>query len=109
MRVRLETVTGPERIQGRVAVTPIARSLAVGYGPKGRKGAEGGGEGQAAAVFRCEWPSAVKVSIDGQVSRLPIVDVTRWAQIAIVLVAILWIIKVRGRAATRKERTWTTP
>jgi len=44
-----------------------------------------------------------------EVSRLPIVDATRWAQIAIVLVAILWIIKVRGRAATRKERTWTTP
>ena len=42
--------------------------------------------------FRHSRPSAVMVSVDGSVSRIPIVDATRWAQLAIVLTAslVLW-------------------
>jgi hypothetical protein len=109
MRIRLETITGPECIEGRLAVTPVARSLTVCCALKDRDDVERGEGGRTAVVFRRQWPSAVVVSMDGQMSRLPIVDATRWAQVAIILVAILWIIEARGRARTRKERTWTTP
>lgn len=85
-----ETLRGPEVTRGSLMVTPVARSLRVG----------GGG-----GVFVRTWPSAVLVSEGGRTSRLPIIDVTRWAQVAILLVALLWVFHVWTRTRTRKERS----
>ena len=86
--VRFETLSGPEWIQGGVTVTPVARSIRVG-GERGR--------------YVRTWPSAVLVSEEGRTSRLRIVDMTRWAQIAILLAALLWLFEIWMRTRTRKE------
>ncbi len=88
--VRIETVTGPEWTEGGVTVTPVARSLRVG----------GGG-----GLLVRTWPTAVLVSEEGRTSRLRIVDVTRWAQVAILLAALLWVFQIWTRTRTRKERS----
>jgi hypothetical protein len=85
--VRLETIAGPEWTDGGTTVTPVARSLTVG------------------SSFRYSRPSEVIVSVDGSAYRMPIIDVTRWAQLAIVLVALLVLWEVWARTNTRKERS----
>ena len=85
--IRLENVAGPEWTDGRMTVTPVARSLTVG-----------------SSLLRCSRPSRVIVSVDGSVHRMPIVDVTRWAQLAIFVAAALVLWEVRVRTNTRKER-----
>ena len=86
--VRLETLSGPEWTQGGVTVTPVARSIRVG--------------GQVGRYVRT-WPSAVLVSEEGRTSRLRIVDMTRWAQIAILLATLTWLFEIWMRTRTRKE------
>ena len=86
--VRFETLSGPEWTQGGVTVTPVARSIRVG--------------GQVGRYVRT-WPSAVLVSEEGRTSRLRIIDVTRWAQIAILLAALLWLFEIWTRTRNRKE------
>ena|SRR5665647_2761096 len=86
--VRFETLSGPEWVQGGVTVTPVARSVRVG----GERG-----------LYVRNWPSAVLVSEEGRTSRLRIVDVTRWAQIAILLAALIWLFEIWMRTRTRKE------
>jgi len=98
--VRLETLSGPEWTQGGVTVTPVARSIRVG-GQLGRPGHPDGGGGRA--LYVRAWPSAVLVSQEGRASRLRIIDMTRWAQIAILLVALLWLFEIWMRTRTRKE------
>jgi hypothetical protein len=84
--VRLETAAGPEWTDGRTTVTPVARTLTVG------------------PVWHSR-PAAVIVSVDGSVSRVPIRDMTRWAQLALVLVALLVLWEIWARTKTRKERS----
>lgn len=86
--LRFETLSGPEWVQGGVTVTPVARSVRVG----GERG-----------LYARAWPSAVLVSEEGSTSRLRIVDVTRWAQIAILLAALIWLFEIWMRTRTRKE------
>jgi hypothetical protein len=86
--VRFETLPGPQWIQGGLTVTPVARSIRVG-GERGR--------------YACTWPSAVLVSEEGRTSRLRIIDLTRWAQIAILLAALLWLFEIWTHTRTRKE------
>jgi len=92
-RIEFRTLPGPEVTHGSLNVTPTARSVTVRVG-----GSSGG------AVFQRTWPSAVLVSADGRTSRLRIVDVTRWAQIAIILAALLWIYEVWMWTKGRKEQ-----
>jgi hypothetical protein len=86
--VRFQTLSGPESVQGGVTVTAVARSVRVG--------------GERGLCMRA-WPSAVLVSEEGRTSRLRIVDVTRWAQIAILLAALIWLFEIWMRTRTRKE------
>jgi hypothetical protein len=88
--VRFETLAGPEWTEGQVTVTPVARSLRLDVG---------GG------IFVRIRPAAVLVSEDGRTSHLPIVDVTRWAQLAVLLAASLGLFMVWTRTRTRKERS----
>lgn len=89
--VRLKTLAGPEWTEGDVTITPVAKIMAVD-----------GGAGFGGVVRA--WPSAVLVSQDGRTSRLPIFDITRWAQVAILLAALLWIFSIWTWKRTRKER-----
>lgn len=82
--LRVRTIVGPVAEVGPYAITPVARSLAVG----GRRG----------TVVRA-WPCAVLVSSGGRSSRIPIVDVTRLTQVAIGVSATLWAY----RLLTRKD------
>jgi hypothetical protein len=100
--VRLGKVAGPQWTDGRMTVTPVARSLTIGSTPGDGGGRPGSGRG---LLLRYSRPSAVIVSMDGSVYRMPIVDVTRWAQLAIVLVALLVLWEVWARTNTRKERS----
>jgi hypothetical protein len=100
--VRVETVTGPERSHGPLTVTPVARSLTVGRTVPGRGEA---GEAAGGAAFARAWPSAVLVSSGGETSRLRIVDVTRLAQLTIVLVALIALYEMLTRSKKRKERS----
>ncbi len=84
--VRLETEAGPEWNDGRSTATPVAKTVTVGG-------------------FSRSWPSAVLVSSDGRTSRAPIIDLTRWVQVAIVLAALLALYEVRTRTRVRKERS----
>jgi hypothetical protein len=51
------------------------------------------------------WPSAVLVAGEGRTSRVPIVNVTRLAQVAIVLAAMLYACGLVARASRQKERS----
>ena len=84
--VSLRTVAGPEWTDGRMRVTPVARTLTVG------------------PVWHSR-PAAVIVSVDGSASRVPIRDMTRWAQLALVLAALLVLWEIWARTKTRKERS----
>ena len=103
--VHVETVTGPEWTDGRTTVMPVARSLTIGPATVSESGLGGGQGGRARPFFRYDRPSAVVVSVDGSTSRLPIVDVTRWAQLAIVLIGLLALWEVWELTRTRKERS----
>ena len=109
MKVLLETLPGPDFSDGRFHVTPVARSMTVLVGIKNDGGSPGGGRGDdrdhAAVVLVRRWPSAVLVSTEQQTFRLPVVDSTRWAQVAIVLVALVWMFAVWRRTQTRKEQS----
>ena len=84
--VRLETVPGAEWTDGRIRVTPIATSAVIGG-------------------FNLSRPSAVEVSFDGRTNRVRIIDVTRSAQAAILLAALLTVIGSCIWTRTRKERS----
>lgn len=109
MKVLLETLPGPDFSDGRFHVTPVARSMTVLVGIKNQGGSPGGGpdddRDRAAVVLVRRWPSAVLVSTERQTVRLPVVDSTRWAQVAILLVALVWIFAMWRRTRTRKERS----
>lgn len=96
--VRLDTLSGAELSRGRFTVTPVARSLTIGRLPAGAL------EGDGAVFFRWIWPSAVLVTEDGQTSRVPIVDVTKRAQTAIALGAMVLLCGICMRTRARKER-----
>ena len=100
-RIRLETVTGPEFVRAGTRVVPVARLLRVSFGGDGDEVAAGLG----GLSYSRQWPSAVIVSAGGTVSRLPVIDVTRWAQVAIVLGALTCTVEMWRRATTRKERS----
>lgn len=100
--VRWETVAGPEWTDGRMTVTPLARSVTFGSGLGDPRGGSGRRIGP---FFRHSRPSAVVVSVDGSVSRIPIVDATRGAQLAIILIASLVLWGIWARTKTRKERS----
>ena len=69
-------------------------------------GQSGSGQGgHPRLFFRYSRPSAVLVSVDGSTSRMPIVDVTRWAQLAIVLIGLLALWEVWELTKMRKERS----
>jgi hypothetical protein len=104
--VRIETVTGPEWTDGRTTVTPVARSLTIGAAPAGEPAQGDAGRGVHARPFiRCSRPSSVIVAVDGSTTRMPIVDVTRWAQLAIVLIGLLALWEIWELARTQKERS----
>ncbi len=96
--VELQTLRGPEVTRGSLTATPVARSVTVRVGRS--SGVGGGG-----AVIVRSWPSAVLVSVDGRTSRVRVVNATRWAQIAIMFVALLWIYEVWSRTREREERS----
>jgi len=102
--VRLQRFTGPEHTQAGFTVIPVATSLTVTRTGAGR--AAGGG-GQGGGMFARAWPSAVLVSVDGRTSRLRIVDVTRLAQIAILLTAFLCMYELWTRNRTRTRKEWS--
>jgi hypothetical protein len=104
--VSVETLQGPEQTYGAYTVTPVARRLTVGRrGASGLAGKEGGTGG---VVFARSWPAAVLVSSDGRTKRVPIVDVTRCAQAAVVAGAgllLFWVWKMKqGREGSGNER-----
>jgi hypothetical protein len=104
--VNVETLQGPEQTHGAYTVTPVARRLTVGRrGASWAAGAEGGAGG---VVFTRSWPAAVLVSSDGRTKRVPIVDVTRCAQAAVVVgagVVLFWVCKMKqGRERSGHER-----
>lgn len=100
--VRFDTVTGQEWSDGRVRVTPIARTMTVGGGSEAPERRRGGG--QRALLVRTR-PRAVLVSTEGRTSRLPILDLTRSAQAAMLLAALLWLWELHAWTRTRKERS----
>jgi hypothetical protein len=85
--IRVEAAAGPESIDGRTTVTPLARTAVIGGG-----------------LFSLSWPSAVEVSSAEGRSRIPIFDTTRWAQLAIALITLSALLTVGARARERKER-----
>jgi hypothetical protein len=98
--VRSESVAGPEWSDGRLTVTPVAKAFTFG----GRFGGHGGaGEGEV--FFALTRPSALIVSNGRRTTRMPIADVTRWLQLAIVLAALLMLYEFWTRTRVRKERT----
>jgi hypothetical protein len=87
-------------------VTPVARRLTMGRrGASWAAGAEGGTCG---VFFTRSWPAAVLVSSDGRTKRVPIVDVTRCAQAAVVAGAcmlLFWVWKTKqGHEGSGHER-----
>jgi hypothetical protein len=100
--VRFESAAGPEWTDGRRTVTPLANLVVVGSGLAGRKVAPTDPE---RGVFTLSWPSAVETTAGGKTRRTPIVDVTRWGQLAIILFALLVLNEVWIRSRSRKERS----
>jgi hypothetical protein len=100
--MRFDTVIGPEWSDGRVKVTPVARTLTIGGGSEAPVSERT--SGRRAMLVRTR-PRAVLVSADGRTSRLPIVDLTRSAQAAMLLAALLWLWELRTWTRTRKERS----
>lgn len=88
--ITLTTTLGPAVEVGDLRVQPVARSLGLrcGWG-----------------VFVHTRPSAVLVSKEEETSRVPIIDVTRWGQAAVVLAALLSTYGLLVRAKRRKERS----
>jgi hypothetical protein len=99
-RVKLETLAGPERNVGTFTITPVARTLTVSCALGEGTGSETGRGGLA---FARTWPSAVLVSNGAQTSRLRIIDLTRVAQVVILLGATLWVYEVWRGTRARKE------
>ena len=88
--VAFRTVLAPAVEVGSVTVTPVAKSVALRCG--------------RATLVR-SWPSAVLVLRGGRASRLPIVNVTRMVQVAIVTAATLCAWGLWVPASVRKERS----
>ena len=84
--VTLRNSIGPAVRVGSLTLEPVARSLALRC---------------SRGVLVRTWPAAVLVSAEGRTSRVPIRNVTLWAQAAIGLMAILG---VYGFMTQRKER-----
>jgi hypothetical protein len=86
---RLETEAGETLVIGHVAVTPVAKTWGIGYAlPARPDGADASLDN--GFTYRRSWPAAVVVSSGGRESRMPITDMTRLAQAAIVLMAAVW-------------------
>jgi hypothetical protein len=100
--LRFETGPGEEWTDGRITVTPIARSAIVGAGLGSPliKPLD-----QQRGFYKRSWPAAVEMSMEGRKYRAPIVDVTRLAQLAIVVVTLLILLEMWTRTRTRKERS----
>lgn len=92
---RWETVTGSPAQAGDVTVTPVAKALVVRPPFAGTKN----GRGTGALVWNR--PVAVLVERGGEVTRQPIVDVTRLAQVALLLGSVLAIMSVAGARRAR--------
>jgi len=99
---RLESERGDTLFAGQTAVTPIARTLTIGYAPD--RAAAGGLAPERGFFYRCRWPAAASVTIGGKESRVWIVDVTRLAQLAIVSMAALLVYGVWMCTRAQKER-----
>jgi hypothetical protein len=84
------TVVAPAVEVGSIKVSPVARTMALNCG--------------RGALVR-SWPSAVLVARKGQSSRVPIANVTRLAQAAVVVAAMLCGCGLVARATRRKERS----
>ena len=100
--VEFRTLPGPDLTRGSLRVTPLARSVTVRFGGSGGRSA---GDHRGGAVFARSRPSAVLVSAEGRTYRLRVVDVTKWTQMAVVLVALLWLYEMWARARARKEQS----
>lgn len=83
-----KTVKAPAVEVGSLTVTPVARSLAVGWG-------------RGAVAW--SWPCAVLVSREGRTSRIRIVNVNRLAEAGIVAVAAVCAYGLLSRATRPKE------
>lgn len=86
--VTLKTSIGPAVRVGSLTVEPVARSLALRC--------------SRGALVRT-WPAAVLVSEEGRTSRVRIRNVTRWAQAALGLMAILGAYRLLTQRKGRKE------
>lgn len=84
------TVAAPAVEVGSVTVSLVARSMALRC---------------SRGVLVRSWPSAVLVSREERTSRVPIVNVTRLAQAAIVVAAMLCACGLLIQATKRKERS----
>jgi hypothetical protein len=92
--LRFESARGEEWTDGRVTVTPIARSAILGAGLGGPRARP---LEQRRGFYNLSWPTAVQMSVDGRTYRAPIVDVTRLSQLAIVLAALLIVFETWTR------------
>jgi hypothetical protein len=86
----VRTVAAPAAQVGSLRGTPVARSMALKW--------------SRGSLVR-SWPSALLVSTEGRTTRVRIVDVTRLAQVAIVLAAMLCTCGFLTGASSRKERS----
>ena len=84
------TVVAPAVEVGSFTVSPVARTMALGCGR---------------GVLVRSWPSAVLVAGGERASRVPILNVTRLAQAAIVVAAMLCACGLLIPATRRKERS----
>jgi hypothetical protein len=99
--VSVDRLAAPEHRFGNLSVEPQALSIAVGRAGGGW-GRQGGGDG--GVMFTRTWPSVVLVNDNGTTRRIPVIDLTRWAQFAVVLAGILALYGMWTKTKTRKER-----
>jgi hypothetical protein len=98
--IQSERVAGPEWSDGRLFITPVARTFTVG----GRIGKHGGPGAGGEVLFSLVRPSALVVADERGTTRMPIPDVTRWLQLAMVLAALLMLYEFWTRNRVRKEQ-----
>jgi hypothetical protein len=89
-RLTLSTTAAPSVAAGQTTVTPVAKTMALSCGR---------------GVLVRSWPSAVLVVKQGRTSRVPIIDVTRLAQAAIVVAAVLCARRLLTQRIRLKERS----
>ena len=82
------TVVAPAVEVGSIKVSPVARTMALRC---------------SRGVLVRSWPSGVLVVGEGRTSRVPIVNVTRLAQAAVVVAAMLCACGLLARANRRME------